>query len=88
MCARSWGRDPATPSMKIEVDAEPRPVEIPSELQVALDGDPVARSKFESMTHSHRREYASWVGEAKKEETRLRRASRAIDMIKQGKSRM
>ena len=83
------GKGPGdTVNVKIEVDSEPRPVEIPPELQVALDGDLDARSKFESMAHSHRREYAGWVGEAKKEETRLRRASRAIDMIKQGTSRM
>jgi hypothetical protein len=72
----------------IEVDSEPRPIDVPVELQSALDGDPDARSKFESMALSHRREYARWVGEAKKEETRLRRASQAIEMVWQGKARM
>ena len=39
------------------------------------------------MAFSHRREYARWVGEAKKAETRQRRAAEAVTMIKAGKSR-
>ena len=53
----------------------------------ALDADNGARREFDSMAHSHRREYARWVGEAKKPGTRARRAAEAVAMIKVGKTR-
>lgn len=55
--------------------------EIPPELLAALEGNPPARALFERMPPSHRREYAQHVAEAKKEETRRRRAQAAITRI-------
>jgi len=68
----------------IERDDEPREVEVPPALQSALDADEAARSAFEKLSFTHRREYANWIAEAKKEDTRDRRAGRAIEMLREG----
>lgn len=56
-------------------------LEIPSELSNALSSNPVLSATFESMSPSHRREYAEYVAEAKQEATRLRRVEKIIPMI-------
>jgi Bacteriocin-protection, YdeI or OmpD-Associated len=39
------------------------------------------------ITYTHRREYAPWIDEAKREETRQRRISEALELPRQGKTR-
>jgi hypothetical protein len=68
----------------IDRDDAPREVEVPEELQAALAGDESARAAFDALAFTHRREYASWIAEAKREETRVRRAARAIEMLREG----
>jgi len=70
--------------VELELDDEPREVEVPAALRVALDGDADVRARFEALSFSHRREYAQWVGEAKREQTRVRRAAKAVDMLREG----
>lgn len=62
-------------------DAVPA-VDVPAELASALRADDDARRAFEALAPSHRREYARWVGEAKRPETRARRAVAATERIK------
>ena len=73
--------------MTIELDEAPREVDVPADLAAALAADPQATASFERMTFTHRKEYARWVAEAKRDETRQRRAAQAVEMIKAGKSR-
>ena len=68
----------------IERDDEPREVEVPPALQARLDADEIARAAFEKLSFTHRSEYANWIAEAKKEDTRDRRAGRAIEMLREG----
>ena len=63
--------------VEVEPDPEPRPVEVPAELGQALAADPAATAACEALPPAHRRAWAQWVGEAKREETRLRRAAQA-----------
>ena len=70
--------------IEIERDDAPREVEVPPALASALAGDPVAREVFEGLAFTHRKEYASWIAEAKKEETRARRVERALAMLREG----
>ena len=35
----------------------------------------------------HRKEYARWIGGAKREETRQRRVEQALEMLREGKTR-
>jgi bifunctional DNA-binding transcriptional regulator/antitoxin component of YhaV-PrlF toxin-antitoxin module len=65
-------------------DDAPREVDIPPALQAVLDGDDVARATYEKLSFTHRREYAQWIAEAKREETRERRAARAAEMLREG----
>ncbi len=42
---------------------------------------PDARAAFDRLSFSHRREYAQWVGSAKRVDTRARRASATVDRL-------
>ncbi len=74
-------------AVTVELDAAPREVEVPAVLAAALAADPQARASFDRMAFSHRKEYARWVAEAKREETRQRRVQQALEMIRAGKTR-
>jgi uncharacterized protein YdeI (YjbR/CyaY-like superfamily) len=62
-------------------------VAIPEELRTALRKSPAARAAFERFSPSQKREYAEWIAEAKREETRERRLETAIAWIAEGKPR-
>lgn len=65
-------------------DEAPREVELPPELERALGDAGDARHQFDALAFSHRREYAQWIGDAKRPETRERRATKAIEMLREG----
>jgi hypothetical protein len=65
----------------VEPDLEEREVEIPPELAALLNTSPAARKAFDALSYSHRREHAMHVAEAKKPETRQRRAVRTIETL-------
>lgn len=58
---------------------------IPSELEAALGSNPVASENFRNMAETHRLMYAAWVGSAKKQETRQKRADRSIGFLLENK---
>lgn len=58
---------------------------IPEELQKAMDEDADLKTKYDAFSHSHRREYAEYISEAKRIETRIRRLEKIIPMIKNKK---
>ena len=70
--------------VQVERDDTPREVEVPAELGQALAGSPAAAAVFDGLSFTHRKEYARWVGEAKRPQTRLARASRAVTMLVDG----
>ncbi len=76
-----------TVAAQIELDSAPREVDVPAELAAVLADDPAARTAYEALAYSHRKEYAVWVGEAKKAETRERRAEQAVAMLREGRTR-
>ena len=63
-----------------------KPVEIPPELEAALTRNKKAAAAFAKLAPSHRREYASWIADAKREETKATRVEKAIALIAEGKS--
>jgi uncharacterized protein YdeI (YjbR/CyaY-like superfamily) len=67
--------------------AKPRPVRIPPELATALKKNKAAAKAFAGFSPSCRREYAEWIAEAKRPETREKRLAEAISWIAQGKTR-
>ena len=58
---------------------------IPDELAGAFRKNNKARAAFDKLSKSCQREYADHVGDAKREETRLRRVEKIIPMILEGK---
>ena len=70
----------------VEEDTEPRQVEVPLDMQQALESDPEAKAFFAQLSYTHQREYVRWIIEAKRDQTRQDRIHRAIEMLKQGKS--
>ena len=44
-------------------------------------------STFEAFSPSHKREYAEWIADAKRAETRQRRIDTAIEWMAEGKPR-
>jgi hypothetical protein len=74
-----------TVDVEIVLDAAPREVEVPPALADALAGDDEARAGYERLSYTHRKEYARWIEEAKREETRDRRLAQALERLRQGK---
>ena len=70
--------------VELERDDEPRTVEVPAELRDALAGDPDARAAWDGLAPSHRNEHAAWVAEAKRPETRSRRATAVLRRLAEG----
>jgi hypothetical protein len=71
-----------TVEIGLEPDLAPREVDLPDELEAALGRDPDARARFDALAYTHRREYATWVAEAKRDETRSRRAEQAVARLR------
>ncbi|MFC0032673.1 YdeI/OmpD-associated family protein [Micromonospora chaiyaphumensis] len=77
----------STYEVAVAADAEPRTVEVPEDLAAALAGDAPARTAFEALAPSHRKEFVRWVGEAKREATRAQRVTKTIEMLRAGQHR-
>jgi hypothetical protein len=71
----------------IALDAAPRTVAVPSALAEALAQDATAKAAFEALAPSHRKEFARWVEEAKRDETRQSRVERTVRMLHEGRTR-
>ncbi len=67
--------------------APPRPVIVPPDLAAALKqpANAAARETFEKFPPSHKREYAEWINEAKREETRQSRLATTLEWLNEGK---
>jgi uncharacterized protein YdeI (YjbR/CyaY-like superfamily) len=56
----------------------------PPALSAALAADAEASARFEALAYTHRREFARWIAEAKRDETRERRVVKALEMLRAG----
>jgi hypothetical protein len=72
-------------TITVELDTEPRVVEVPAELKKLFRTEKEAKAFFEKLSYTHQREYVNWINEAKREETRQNRVMKTIEMLKQGK---
>ena len=75
-----------TVTVTLRRNDEERRVEVPDELAEAVQANPEATRRFAAMPYTHRKEYAEWVGSARKPETRRRRVEKAVTMIVAGSS--
>jgi len=73
--------------VEIELDTEPRTVEVPADLQSALDAEPKARQTFDKLSNSLKGYHVYQVTSAKTEETRQRRIEKSIATLREGRPR-
>ena len=68
----------------VERDADERTIEPPEALARQFKKNKAARETWDKLSFTHKREYAEWITGAKKEETRERRITKAIEMLTEG----
>ncbi|MGC5078427.1 YdeI/OmpD-associated family protein [Agrococcus sp. DT81.2] len=66
----------------IALDEAERAIELPSELDAAFAQDPAAKTAFEGLAPSRRKEIARGIAEAKAPETKERRLEKALDELR------
>ena len=65
----------------VELDTEPRTVEVPEDLMAALSAKAGAMEAFERLAYSRRKEFVRQVTEAKAQETRERRIAGIVAQL-------
>ncbi|MPZ62926.1 MAG: DUF1905 domain-containing protein [Propionibacteriales bacterium] len=72
--------------VELELDTAPREASVPADFADVLAGEPEARRFFDGLSYSHRRRYVMWIEDAKQADTRERRITKAIGMLKEGRA--
>ena len=65
----------------MELDEEPRTVELPDDLKAALQSDSKSSALFDKLSYTHKKEFVSWIEQAKRAETRQRRVEKTLVML-------
>ena len=74
-----------TVNVVMERDEAERIVELPPVLKKELAKSKTARANWEKLSFTHQKEIAVSISGAKQEETRARRLTKAVDILKTGK---
>jgi hypothetical protein len=64
--------------VQVELDTNPRTVDVPTDLADALGRDADAKRRFDQLSYSHQRRYVLSVEGAKQPETRKRRIDKTV----------
>lgn len=72
--------------VELVLDTEPRVIEIPPDLQAALDDEPETKAFFEKLSYSNKSGHVQGLLGAKTDETRQRRLEKSMSLFRQGKS--
>jgi hypothetical protein len=64
------------------IDAGSKTVRLPEDLERAINVSKAARSFFESLSYTNKKEYVEWVVTAKREETRIERVKGTVERLK------
>jgi hypothetical protein len=70
----------------LELDTAPRVMEVPSDLQEALDANKAAKAHFATLSYSNQRRHIDPINGAKTPETRARRIEKSVALFAEGKS--
>jgi Bacteriocin-protection, YdeI or OmpD-Associated/Domain of unknown function (DUF1905) len=71
----------------IALDTQTRTVEPSHALADAFARDAEAKAAFDKLAPSHQKEFARWVVEAKREDTRRSRVEQSLQMLREGRTR-
>jgi hypothetical protein len=74
-----------TVNIVMERDEAERVVELPPLLKQELAKSKTAQASWQKLAHTHQKEIALSIREAKQEETRVRRLTKAMNILKTGK---
>lgn len=74
----------ATIDVTLELDLEPRTVDVPDDLATALAAQAGARATFDALAFSKRKEFVRQVNDAKTQETRDRRIAGIVAKMGEG----
>ncbi len=75
-----------TVEVVMERDPAPRTVAVPPELKKVLARNKRAHALFDKLSYTHRKEFARWVTEAKRLETRAERLAKVVPMLLRGET--
>jgi hypothetical protein len=75
-----------TVKIVMEPDTAPRIIAAPPDLKKALKTNPAAQAAWDRYSYTCRKEFAQWITEAKKPETRARRLEKSIAMLAAGRN--
>jgi hypothetical protein len=64
-------------------DEAVRTIEVPVQFEKLMKKEGLL-PVFRKLSYTHRKQYCRWITDAKKEETRLRRLEKAIELLKKG----
>ena len=71
--------------MKRAAKKQAEPVEVPEDLEEALDSHLPSFEAFHKLPPSHQREYVQWIEEAKTEATRQKRIEKTLAKVLENK---
>ena len=75
-----------TIEVTLELDTAPRIMEVPADLQAALDKDKSAKAYFATLSYSNQRRHIDPINDAKTAETRARRIEKSVALFHEGKN--
>jgi len=73
-----------TVTVEVEEDLQERVVDVPEDLKKLLTRNAKAKTFFDSLYYTNRKEYAGWISGAKKTETREKRLKETISKLLKG----
>ena len=81
------GTEPGhTYDVTLTLDTEERVLEVPADLQAALDADPAAKAYFATLSYSSKQRHVLAIEGAKAADTRARRIAKSVALFAEGRS--
>jgi antitoxin component of MazEF toxin-antitoxin module len=74
-----------TVEVDVELDTQPRIIDVPDDLAAALAAEPGAQASYATLNYSAQRRYVEPLADAKTAETRARRIAKVVADLKAGK---
>jgi len=70
----------------VELDTEPRVLELPDDFLIALEAEPAAKNFFDGLSYSNRQRLVLAAEGAKAADTRQRRLATTVDRLREGRA--
>jgi uncharacterized protein YdeI (YjbR/CyaY-like superfamily) len=87
MAANEKGAKSSRPIAPKKPESAKAELVTPPDFEAMLTANPKAQEVFDKFSYSHRKEYLTWIIDAKSEATRQKRMEQAIEWMAEGKSR-